>query len=114
MRLLVVEDDPDLNRQLTTALTDAGYAVDAAQKLRRDMLIASGAELSPDELIIVKEPEPVTPALEKQVVPQSVRQAQMANPFLAPDLSALQVKPRLQTSRLANWELLDPLFRAFE
>jgi two-component system, OmpR family, response regulator len=28
MRLLVVEDDPDLNRQLTTALTDAGYVVD--------------------------------------------------------------------------------------
>ncbi len=30
MRLLVVEDDPDLNRQLCTALTDAGYAVDTA------------------------------------------------------------------------------------
>lgn len=30
MRLLVVEDDPDLNRQLTTALTDAGYVVDRA------------------------------------------------------------------------------------
>jgi two-component system OmpR family response regulator len=30
MRLLVVEDDPDLNRQLCTALTDAGYAVDRA------------------------------------------------------------------------------------
>ncbi len=30
MRLLVVEDDPDLNRQLVTALTDAGYAVDTA------------------------------------------------------------------------------------
>ena len=30
MRLLVVEDDPDLNRQLSTALTDAGYAVDTA------------------------------------------------------------------------------------
>jgi two-component system OmpR family response regulator len=30
MRLLVVEDDPDLNRQLCTALTDAGYAVDKA------------------------------------------------------------------------------------
>ena len=28
MRLLVVEDDPDLNRQLTAALTDAGYVVD--------------------------------------------------------------------------------------
>ena len=30
MRLLVVEDEPDLNRQLVTALTDAGYAVDSA------------------------------------------------------------------------------------
>ncbi|MGF7160240.1 two-component system OmpR family response regulator [Rhodoligotrophos appendicifer] len=30
MRLLVVEDDPDLNRQLVAALTDAGYVVDAA------------------------------------------------------------------------------------
>jgi two-component system OmpR family response regulator len=30
MRLLVVEDDPDLNRQLCTALADAGYAVDRA------------------------------------------------------------------------------------
>ncbi|NJO35831.1 MAG: response regulator transcription factor, partial [Rhodospirillales bacterium] len=30
MRVLVVEDDPDLSRQLVTALTDAGYAVDSA------------------------------------------------------------------------------------
>ena len=30
MRLLVIEDDPDLNRQLVTALGDAGYAVDTA------------------------------------------------------------------------------------
>ena len=30
MRLLVVEDDPDLNRQLVTALGDAGYVVDTA------------------------------------------------------------------------------------
>lgn len=30
MRLLVIEDDPDLNRQLVTALNDAGYAVDTA------------------------------------------------------------------------------------
>jgi two-component system OmpR family response regulator len=30
MRLLVVEDDPDLSRQLVTALSDAGYAVDKA------------------------------------------------------------------------------------
>src|SRR5690242_7333773 len=31
MRLLVVEDDPDLRRQLVTTLGDAGYAVDAAK-----------------------------------------------------------------------------------
>ena len=30
MRLLVVEDDKDLNRQIATALTQAGYAVDRA------------------------------------------------------------------------------------
>jgi two-component system OmpR family response regulator len=30
LRLLVVEDDPDLNRQLSTALTEAGYVVDRA------------------------------------------------------------------------------------
>lgn len=31
MRLLVVEDDPDLNRQLVGALEEAGYVVDAAR-----------------------------------------------------------------------------------
>ena len=30
MRILVVEDDPDLNRQIVTALGDAGYVVDKA------------------------------------------------------------------------------------
>jgi two-component system OmpR family response regulator len=30
MRVLVVEDDADLNRQITTALSDAGYVVDKA------------------------------------------------------------------------------------
>jgi two-component system OmpR family response regulator len=30
LRLLVVEDDPDLNRQLVSALEDAGYVVDRA------------------------------------------------------------------------------------
>ena len=31
MRLLVVEDDPDLNRQIVGALRDAGYVVDTAK-----------------------------------------------------------------------------------
>ncbi len=99
---------------LIQLLSEDAKISDAAKKLRRDMLIASGTELSADELIIVKEPEAVAPSAEKQVVPQSVRQAQMANPFLAPDLSSIQSAKSAQASRLANWELLDPLFRAFE
>ncbi len=98
---------------LIQLLAEDAKISDAAKKLRRDMLIASGTELSADELIIVKEPLVVAPAVEKQVVPQSVRQAQMANPFLAPDLTILQ-KKEAPSSRLTNWELLDPLFRAFE
>jgi len=31
MRILVVEDDPELNRQLVAALADAGYVVDTAK-----------------------------------------------------------------------------------
>ncbi len=31
MRLLVVEDDPDINRQTVTALQDSGYVVDSAK-----------------------------------------------------------------------------------
>jgi two-component system, OmpR family, response regulator len=31
MRLLVIEDDPDLNRQIVGALRDAGYVVDTAK-----------------------------------------------------------------------------------
>lgn len=86
-----------------------------AQRFRRDWLLESGAELSADELIIVREPEVKTKSdapLENQVVPPSVRVFQRSNPFLAPDLTpkAKQSAPR----RLANWELLGPLFKAFE
>ena len=35
MRLLVVEDDPDLNRQLVSALQDAGYVVERPWTARR-------------------------------------------------------------------------------
>ncbi|WP_169077964.1 DEAD/DEAH box helicase [Microcella alkalica] len=87
---------------------------DAAKLLRRDMLLASGAELEPDDLIIVTEPEPVKPEVAKQVLPASVKRAQLANPFLAPDFSALVAQPKPASSRLANWELIEPLFRSFE
>jgi hypothetical protein len=98
---------------LIALLAEETAVTDSARKLRRDMLIAAGIELSPDELIITKEPTPVAPEAEKQVVPQSVIAHQLSNPFLAPDFSR-PVKAKPVTHRLANWELLDPLFRAFE
>jgi len=98
---------------LIAMLAEDAPVTAAAKALRRDLLIAAGVELSPDELIITTEPKPVDKTVEKQVVPQSVRQMQMSNPFLAPDFSAMQPKP-VQVNRLANWELIEPLFRAFE
>jgi superfamily II DNA or RNA helicase len=98
---------------LIAMLAEDAPVTAAAKALRRDLLIAAGVELSPDELIITTEVKPVDKAVEKQVVPQSVRQMQMSNPFLAPDFSAAQARPTA-TNRLANWELIEPLFRAFE
>ncbi|WP_403020084.1 DEAD/DEAH box helicase [Salinibacterium sp. GXW1014] len=98
---------------LIALLAEDAPVSDAARKLRRDMLMASGAELSPDELIIAAETPAPTPEAEKKVVPRSVISRQLSNPFLAPDFSVVP-KAVPQTRRLANWELLDPLFRAFE
>jgi superfamily II DNA or RNA helicase len=98
---------------LIAMLAEDAPVTAAAKALRRDLLIAAGVELSPDELIITTEAKPVDKAVEKQVVPQSVRQMQMSNPFLAPDFSAVQARPSA-TNRLGNWELIEPLFRAFE
>jgi len=94
-------------------LADDAPVTPAAKALRRDMLLAAGVELAPEELLIVEEPKPVDKQVERQVLPSSVRQMQMANPFLAPDFSAFEGSRRTP-GRLANWELIDPLFRAFE
>ena len=45
MRLLVIEDDPDLNRQLTTALTDAGYVGLAVHTVARICSAAHGGQI---------------------------------------------------------------------
>jgi SNF2-related domain/Helicase conserved C-terminal domain len=98
---------------LIAMLAEDAPVTAAAKALRRDLLLAAGVELSPDELIITTEQRPVDKIVEKQVVPQSVRQMQMSNPFLAPDFSATLARPAHSNS-LANWELIEPLFRAFE
>ena len=94
-------------------LADDAPVTAAAKTLRRDLLLAAGVELSPDELVIAVEPKPIDKQVEKQVVPASVRQMQMSNPFLAPDFSATQAKTNT-VNRLSNWELIEPLFRSFE
>lgn len=98
---------------LISLLGDDAPITQAAKTLRRDLLLAAGVELSPDELIITQEPKPVDTTAEKQVVPQSVRQLQMSNPFLAPDFSNVPAQTA-RVNRLGNWELIEPLFRAFE
>jgi superfamily II DNA or RNA helicase len=98
---------------LIAMLAEDAPVTAAAKAMRRDLLIAAGVVLSPDELIITTEPKPIDKTVEKQVVPQSVRQMQMSNPFLAPDFSAATTAPA-KVNRLGNWELIEPLFRSFE
>ena len=50
---------------------------------------------------------------DRRVVPQSVVQRRLSNPFLVPDFSAADER-RPRARRLATWELLGPLFRSFE
>jgi hypothetical protein len=92
-----------------------------AQKMRRDWLLESGTELSPDDLIItteapkIKQETVVPPELaERQVVPQSVRARVMSNPFLPPDFSRSAADAPSRRRRLDSWELLGPLFKSFE
>ena len=89
-----------------------------AQRMRRDWLLESGAELAPDELIITDAKPVVAPVVpdalaERQVVPPQVEARREANPFLAPDLTLRQPvsTPR---RRLDGWELMGPLYKAFE
>jgi superfamily II DNA or RNA helicase len=89
-----------------------------AQRMRRDWLIESGAELSPDELIIstqkVEVPSMIPASLaERQVMPQSVVSRQLANPFLPPDFSRAE-QSSAPRRRLDGWELMSPLYKAFE
>jgi len=83
-----------------------------ARSLKNDLLLAAGREPEPED-----EPQPTAAAdaapTTRRVVPQTVIAHQLANPFLAPDFSAVATR-RPTTNRLGGWELLTPLFRAFE
>jgi hypothetical protein len=97
---------------LFALLGDDAVVSDAAKSLRREMLRSVGIEPAPEQ------PAPAEPvadsaAAERRVVPQSVVSRQLANPFLAPDFSAV-AQPVSRPRRLVGWELLNPLLSSFE
>ena len=104
-----------------TAVRDAGLLAllaedalvsDAARSLKRDMERDLGIERAPEEIAPAK--TVTAPAdTELRVVPQSVVSRQLANPFLAPDFSAVPQRAS-RALRLAGWELLGPLLSSFE
>ncbi len=89
-----------------------------AQKMRRDWLLESGAEVAAEDLIITTEKTTpdvaLTPELaEKQVLPISVKARLRSTPFMAPVFSAATTGS-IPVVRLSNWELIQPLFKSFE
>ncbi|ODU03296.1 MAG: helicase [Pseudonocardia sp. SCN 72-86] len=95
---------------LLALLAEDATVSDEARSLTRQVLRTAGIETEAFDPV----PVPVPTAPEKpRVVPQSVVSRQLANPFLAPDFSAARPSTARPT-RLAGWELLEPLLRSFE
>ncbi len=92
-------------------LSEDSTVTDSARDLRLEMLRKAGIEA------VAEEPKPDDESgpglLERRVIPQSVMQHQLANPFLVPDFE-IGRETRSTHGRLATWELLGPLFRSFE
>ena len=105
----------------TTAVQDSGLLAllaedadvsPAARSLRREMLRELGVEPEPEE--VAPAPAAAAPAgTERRVVPKSVISGQLANPFLAPDFSAVPQRTS-RPRRLTGWELINPLLSSFE
>ncbi|WP_308282578.1 DEAD/DEAH box helicase [Pseudonocardia nigra] len=96
--------------ELLALLAEDAVVSDEARSLKRDMLRTAGIESGADELPPV---EPPAAATEDRVVPRSVVSRRLANPFLAPDVSAVRPSAPRPT-RLATWELIGPLLSSFE
>ncbi|TAL26305.1 MAG: DEAD/DEAH box helicase [Frankiales bacterium] len=100
---------------LLALLTDDAELLQGTRTALRELRTAAGLEPAEEPAA----PTTATPFSapsgrpDRAVVPQSVISRQLANPFLEPDFSAPRpavARPR----RLATWELLGPLLRAFE
>jgi superfamily II DNA or RNA helicase len=95
---------------LLSLLAEDADVSDAAKDLKREMLAAAGSTLVEEE---PEEVDQVAPVATKRVVPQSVIQRRLANPFLVPDFTAAQNR-NAEPRRLATWELIGPLLSSFE
>ncbi|HVD27809.1 MAG TPA: DEAD/DEAH box helicase, partial [Mycobacteriales bacterium] len=82
------------------------------RSLKREMLRDLGIEPAPEE-IAPAETATAPGDTKRRVVPQSVISGQLANPFLAPDFSAVPQRTS-RPRRLPGWELLGPLLSSFE
>jgi hypothetical protein len=93
---------------LFSLLQEDAVVSDATRRLEREMQQQAGLEVEEEP-----EPEPTfsSSVRERTALPQSVVQAQLANPFLVPDFS--QTAPRVR-GHLAGWELIEPLLNSFE
>jgi hypothetical protein len=109
---LILAQTAARDTSLLGLLGEDAVVSDAAKSLTRDLLIDAGIESTPEELTPT-EPAAAPTTPERRVVPQSVVSRQLANPFLAPDFSAVRQTPA-PAHRLAGWELLGPLFHSFE
>ncbi|WP_166354685.1 DEAD/DEAH box helicase [Phytoactinopolyspora limicola] len=96
---------------LFSLLAEDAEATEAALRLKREMQVAGG--LAPDPEVERPRTPATTARNERQVVPQSVAAAQLANPFLAPDFGDAPQRRPMQR-RLAGWELITPLLNSFE
>jgi len=99
---------------LITLLEPTAPITDATRSLRRKILENAGVEVEAEEAqvntaeVIVLPPE----LAERQVIPPAIPARIRSNPFLAPDLGLN--RKSAPVVRLANWELLGPLLKAFE
>ncbi len=88
-----------------------GEVEDTTRRLMREMRLAAGIAPAPDEDVASPAAATPSPSERKAPAPPSVRAAQLANPFLAPDFSRASAKVQ---GHLAGWELIGPVLNAFE